>query len=110
MLGAQIGDQLGDLLVGERVGKGRHLLAAVEDLIGDLGWGPQLVLAQVNERGSLLCADSANAVAVGATFVAKQERSGFFGGLGPRLTPSSEDVLSGQCDEKQNSGQKDRGA
>src|ERR1700721_537949 len=35
VLGAQISDQLGDFGVGKRGGKRRHLLAAVENLIGD---------------------------------------------------------------------------
>ena len=81
MLGAQIGDQLSDLLIGERVGKGRHLLATVENLVGDFIRGPELIGANGAEVGAFLSAGASCAVAVGATFVAKQNGAGLVGGL-----------------------------
>ena len=78
LLGAQVGDQLGDLGVRERVGEGRHLLAAVENLIGDFVRWPELVGAQTAEIGTLLSAAASRAVAVGASLVAEEDGAGLF--------------------------------
>lgn len=81
MFGAEVGDQLGDLLIGDRVAEGRHLLAAVENLAGDFFRGPGLVCAQADEARSLFAADATGSVAIGATLVAKQQCAGLLGGL-----------------------------
>jgi hypothetical protein len=82
VLGAKICDDLSDLRVGERIAEGGHLLPAVENLIGDLGRGPELVFAQSGEDGPFFAACAANSVAVGATLISKQDSSGLLGGLG----------------------------
>ena len=82
VLCAQVGDQLRDLRVGERVAKGRHLLSAIENLSGDFGGRPVGVLADVDEAGCFFAADAAYAVAKGAAFVAKQHGAGLLVGLG----------------------------
>ena len=102
MFGAEVCDQLGDLLVGERVAEGRHLLAAVEDLAGDFCRGPELVLAQVGEIRTLLAAGSAGSVAVGATLVAKENRAGLLGSFGLR----AEEGVGGERGE-QDDGRQD---
>lgn len=76
MLGAQIGDDLRGLLVTEGVGEGRHLLAAIENLVGHLFDSPVVVLADVDERGSFLGAGEVCSVAVGTTLVAKEDGAG----------------------------------
>jgi len=81
VLGAEICDELDDLLVSERVREGRHLLATVEDLIGDFRRGPELVFAEAGEIRSLLAAAAALAVAVGATLVAKKDGADLLGGF-----------------------------
>lgn len=81
MLGAEVGDQLGDLLIGDGVAEGRHLLAAVENLTGDFLRGPGLVCAQADEAWRLFAADAARSVTIGATLVAKQQCAGLLGGL-----------------------------
>ena len=105
VFGAKISHQLGCFLVGYRVAERRHLLTAVEDLIGDLSRGPLLVLAQVDERRSFLGADAVDAMAMSAAFVAKQDGAGFFGGLGSRFTSGPKEILSVECDEKHDSWQ-----
>ena len=104
MFSAKISDQLGSFLIGDRIAEGRHLLAAGEDLVGDPGRGPELVLAQVNERRRFLGADAADAVTVGATFVAKQDRAGPFGGLGASF--GLEEAVGRERGEKDDGGQK----
>jgi hypothetical protein len=81
MLGAQERDDLRYFLIAERVRKRGHLLSAIQNLIFDLGWGPQLVLTNFDERGGFLGPFSAGAVAVGTTFVAKQNCPGHLIGL-----------------------------
>jgi hypothetical protein len=82
VFGAEVSHQLRDLLIGERVAKGRHFLPAVGDLCRNfVGW-PQLVLAQIDERRRLLAARPAYAVAIRATLVAKQNCAGLRAGLG----------------------------
>ena len=82
MLGAEVSDQLGDLLVGERLGEWRHLLAAVEYLVGNSLRGPVLVLAQASEVRPFFAAAAARAVAVNAVLVAEKESAGLLGGFG----------------------------
>ena len=81
MLGAQIRDQLRDLLVRKGVGKWRHLLAAVENLIGDFVRGPELVGANGAQVRAFFPAGASRAVAVCATFVAKQNGTGLLRGF-----------------------------
>lgn len=76
MLGAEIGDELGDLLVAERVAERGHFVAAVEDLIGHFFRRPVLVVANVEEGWRLFGADAAGAVAIGAALVAEEEGAG----------------------------------
>ena len=70
MFGAQIGDDLCHLLVGERIGERRHLLSAVKNLLGHLGRSPNLVLVNIHQRGSFFGAFKGGAMAVGASLVA----------------------------------------
>ena len=81
MLGAQIGDNLRHLLVCQGVGEGGHFPSAVENLVRHFGRSPGLVFADVRERRSFFATDSGNAVAIGATLVAKEDRAGFFSNL-----------------------------
>jgi len=82
VLGAEPGHKLGCLLVGERIAEGRHLLAAVENLMCDLGWGPAFVLAQTGQVRRLFAACAACAVAMDTALVAKENRAGLLGGSG----------------------------
>jgi len=84
---AKVRDHLGDLRVAERVAKGRHLLAAVENLGGDFSRGPELVLAQIGQVRPFLATATASTVAVSAALVLKQNRACLFVGL-PRPTIS----------------------
>ena len=81
VFGAEVGDQLSDLLIGEGVAEGRHLLAAVENLMGDFGRGPVFVLAQAGEAGGLLGSLTAGSVTVSAALVAKEDRAGLLAGF-----------------------------
>jgi len=92
VFGAQVGDQLGDFCVRERVTEGRHLLAAVHNLIGQFGWSPELVVADAGERWGLWASDAAFAVAVSATFIAEEDGAGLF--VGP--LPGVEEGMSGR--------------
>jgi len=83
--GAQVGDQLGDFCVRKRIAEGRHLLAAVHDLIGQFGWSQKLVVPDAEERGGLRAADATFAVAVSATLIAEENRPGLFVGLLSRV-------------------------
>ncbi len=49
MPGTEVGDELGRFRVGDGVAEGRHLLAAVEDLVGDLDRGPGLLFSYIYE-------------------------------------------------------------
>jgi len=103
VFGAQVGDQLSHLLVGEGVAEGRHLLSAVEDLGGDLGRRPKLVLADVDQRGRLFAADAADAVAVGAALVAEEDGAGllrFDACLGVCWERGAEGKRHDKCGEK----------
>jgi len=102
VFGADVGDQLGDFRVSDGVAEGGHLLAAVENLIGDFGRGPKLVFAEVDERRCFLGADAAYAVAMGTTFVAKQERAGLLVSFGFRCKETG----SGERCKKDKNGQK----
>jgi hypothetical protein len=82
VLGPQVGDQLGYFGIGEGVGKGRHLLASIENLIGNFGRGPKLVGAQASEVGSFFAACASGAMAVSAAFVAKKQRACLLVSLG----------------------------
>ena len=93
MLGAQIRHHLRDLRIGQRVAEGRHLLPAVENLIGDPGRGPELVLADIGQIRPLLAAASAGAVAVSAALALKQDSAGLF--IGPGL--SAAEGIGRQC-------------
>jgi len=95
--GAHVGNQLGDLRVGERVAEGRHLLPTVEDLAGDFGWGPVFVGADAYEAGGFFAADAADAVAMGAAGVAEKDCAGLLVGLGF----GGQDEVSGQKGEEQ---------
>ena len=110
VFGAQIGDELGDFLVGEGVAEGRHLCATVRDLAGDLFRRPQLVLADVDEGWRFERAYAASAMTKCAAFVAKEDGAGFFivgvgCGLGgvcgraedERENQRCESLLSGDC-------------
>ncbi len=81
MFGAQVRDNLRNILVSERVGERRHLLSAVENLILQLFRRPGLVLSYSDQGRSLLRADSARAMTVGAPFIAKQNCAGHFVGF-----------------------------
>lgn len=69
MLRAQVGNDLRHILIGERVGEGRHLLAAVENLIRHFGRSPNLVLADICQGRSLPAAFEGGPVAMGASLV-----------------------------------------
>lgn len=73
MLGTQVGDELRDLGVGERVREGWHLLAAVENLVRYLFRCPKLIGAQAGQIGGLLSARASSAMTVCAAFIAKQK-------------------------------------
>ena len=91
VLGRQIGDQLGYLRVCQRVAKGWHLQPAVQDLVCDLFWGPNLVLVQVGQRRGLFSADPFGAVAMRAILLAEKEGASLlvgFCGMG---------FVGGQC-------------
>ena len=81
ILGAKIGDELRNLLVGQGVAEGRHLLPAVQDLSGDFCGGPRFVRTDAGERGGFFAANAVGAVAVGAALVAEQNSAGFLAGL-----------------------------
>jgi len=89
VFGAEISDDLGNLRVGESVGEGRHLLAAVENLIGDLCRQPDLVLVDLGEVRAFLAAHAFHGVAVPAILIAKEDGArhlvGFFVGGGEGL-------------------------
>src|ERR1035438_9673035 len=71
VFGAKVRDHLGDFRVGEGVAKGRHFLAALENLGSDFGRGPELVLAQAGQVRSFFAAAAARAVAVGAAQIGR---------------------------------------
>ena len=81
MPGAEICNQLGSLGVGNRLAEGRHLLAAVQNLMGYAGWGPLFVLVKTSERRPFFAADAASAVTVVAATAVEEKRTGLFGGL-----------------------------
>jgi hypothetical protein len=70
--------ELGDLVVAEGVGEGRHLLAAVQDLIGHFFRRPVFIFADFVERWGFFCALEVGSVTVGAALVAKERGAGFF--------------------------------
>lgn len=76
MFGAQISDDVGDLLIAERVREWRHFLSAIEDLAGHFVGRPAIVLADVDERRSLFGAGAIGAVAMGAALVAEEDGAG----------------------------------
>ncbi len=82
MLRAEIGNDLRDLRVGQRVCKRRHFAATVENLLSDPLGCPTLVLTNVGDRGRLFGADSGYAVAMLASFIAKEDGSCLFIGSG----------------------------
>jgi hypothetical protein len=53
--------------------------AAVHYLTGQLGWSPEFVVADADQRGRFLATDAAFAVAVCTALVAEEGRSGLFG-------------------------------
>jgi len=73
---AQVGDDLGDLGIAERVAEGRHPGAAIQNLICDFFRRPLLVAADVGEGGALFCAFEISAVTVSAAFVAIENGAG----------------------------------
>lgn len=75
MLGAQVGDQLADLLVRQRIGKRRHFLPTVEDLVRDFGRWPELVGADLGERRAFFATHAADPMTEGATFITEQNRA-----------------------------------
>jgi hypothetical protein len=81
MFSTQVRNNLRYLRVAQRIREGRHLLPAMQNLLGHPGRTPQLVLANVHERRSFLGTHAADAVAVDAAFVAKQDRTRHFVGL-----------------------------
>lgn len=82
MFGAQVGDDLCHLGIGERVSKGGHLFAAIEDLLRDFFRRPGLVGADGGERRTFLGSDAADPVAVLASFITEEDCAGLFVGLG----------------------------
>lgn len=80
VFGPEIGDQLGNLRVCKGVSKGRHLLAAIEDLMRHLLRRPILVLPDVCQRRALLAADPFGAMTVSAILLPKEESAGLFVG------------------------------
>jgi len=77
ILGAKECHELRDLVVAQRIAKGRHLLSAVQDLVGHLvGW-PVLVAANVGEGRRLLRSVQIGAMTVGAALVAEEHSAGF---------------------------------
>lgn len=91
VLRAEISDQLSDLLVRHGIAEGRHFGAAIENLVGDLGRGPNLVLPQIDQGGSLFCTDSAITMTVGTTFVAKQQCTCLFRRFGAAFGGGSDE-------------------
>lgn len=77
MLGAQIGYELSNLLIGERVREWRHFLPAVQNLIGHFGRRPISIFRQLGQGRSFSATNSGRPVTVGAAFVAKKNRTGF---------------------------------
>lgn len=96
--GAQIGHQLRNFLVGERVAEGRHLLTAIQNLIGDLGRRPFLVVRQTGQIRSFLGSNAAVAVAMSAALVAKKNGAGQLGG--PVLRCG--EAMHRKCTEREN--------
>lgn len=82
MLRTQVGHNLGNLGISERVGEGRHLATSVENLLRDLVRRPVLILAHVREIGSFFRAYAGDAVAMFAPFIAKENSPGLFIGRG----------------------------
>ena len=83
MLCAKIRDHLGNLRVGERVAKGRHLLPAVEDLGAQAIRLPLLVATQIGKGRTLLAANAVRSMTTGAAAVAEEHSAGFGGGFVP---------------------------
>lgn len=103
MFGAQISDQLSNLSICERVAEGWHLLAAVEDLVGDFGRNPKLARWQIGEGRRLFSADAAGTMAIGTAFVAKKDCAGFRFGLGACTKGPGRRCGEGQLEEKEKS-------
>lgn len=99
--GAQVVDNLRDLLVGERVGKWRHLLSAVENLVLELLRRPALVFPDVGQRRTLLCALTIGAMAMSASLIAKQDCAGHFVAI-VRRCPNGSDGK--KCEGYKNEG------
>ena len=76
VLSPQVGHQLGNLRVRQRVAKGRHFLPAIQNLVRDFLRGPKLVLADIGERRPFFAADSLRAVAMRAILLAEKECAG----------------------------------
>ncbi len=74
--GAQEGDDLRDLRIGERIGEGGHLLSPIHDLIGDLCGRPLLVGADIGKRWALFCAFEMVSVAMDAALIAEEGSAG----------------------------------
>ena len=81
MFGSQEDYDLRRFGVAQRIREGGHLLAAVHDLLGDLGWSPDLILANIHERWSLSGAFAMRAMTMGTALIAKQDCTGHFIGL-----------------------------
>lgn len=88
VFGAEVSCDLGNLLIGERVGKGRHFLTAVEDLVSDFVGGPELVFVDLGKIRTLLASNTVHGVAVGTILIAKEGSAGELVGFGLRCCAS----------------------
>ena len=75
MFSTQKRNQLGEFIGRNRSLERGHLLAAVLNLVRDLG--SRELLANVGQRGAFLSALSQRSVAIRAAFVAEEDRPGF---------------------------------
>ena len=78
MLGAEEDDDLCRLRVAQRIREGWHLLSTVLNLLGDLGWRPELVFSNIHQRWRLPRAFTMRTVTTGAALIAEQDCAGHF--------------------------------
>ena len=97
MLGAQESDDLCRLRIGQRIGEGRHLLPAVLNLLGDLGWRPELIFSNIQQCRRFSCAFATRTVTTGAPGIVEKNRTGHFIGF----------LMGGKCRSSKHSGEKD---
>jgi hypothetical protein len=98
VFGAEICDELCDFLIGEGIGKGRHLRSPVHDLLGDLLSRPLLIVADISKGRSFFVPLKGGAMALRTSFIAIENRAGLLVGfLVCRLGREG----SGGCDKEE---------